>query len=101
MPNTHPEDHDLAGRAWAQLLVLRANPYSQALPALTTLANEISITAAPAFSSDDKIRNARSGAWLAVCALAQQIEKDPKADGIEQLWLNANDAVKIWERQAE
>ena len=101
MPVRHSEDHELAGRAWARLLVLRANPYPQAIPALNKMASEIGMRGGPVLESERKVRTVRADAWLAVCALAQQIEKDPKADGIEDLWIKANDAMKIWEREAE
>jgi hypothetical protein len=101
MPVRHPEDHELAGRAWAQLLVLRANPYPQAVPALTRMAREIGVKDGPVLDSERNLRNVQADAWLAVCALAQQIEKDPKAEGIEDLWIKANEAMKTWEREAE
>lgn len=101
MPRKHPEDHEQAGRAWAHLLVLRANPYPEAVPDLRKMADEISVKAGPSFESDHKIRTFRSNAWLAVCTLLRQIETDPKAAEIESLWLAANDAVKMWERSAE
>jgi hypothetical protein len=91
----------MAGRGWAQLLLLRANPYPEAVPALRQMADQISIKGGPVLHSDHKINTVRSSAWLAVCALLKQIETDPNVPGIEELWLAANDAMKTWEREAE
>lgn len=97
----HPEDHEMAERAWARLLYLRAQPPGEAAVMLRQLADTISLDSGPALESDRKIRTMRSGAWLAVCAVLKQLETAPDAPEIDGLWIAANDAAKGWQLAAE
>ncbi|MDB5656131.1 MAG: hypothetical protein JWQ94_3744 [Tardiphaga sp.] len=96
----HPEDYDLAERCWAHLLVLRANPYPQAVPELRKMEDQLMIKS-QGLESERKVRATRENAWLAVCRLLEEIETNPKDPAIAQLWLNAQDAMKTWQREAE
>lgn len=97
----YPEDHELASRTHARLLVLRASPYPQAVKTLDAIEKEIDLPQGLVMQSANQIREARADAWLKVCALAEEIKKDSNAETIEGLWIRVIDAVQAWKREAE